>query len=86
MLYHFTPKGVCSSKFHAEISDEGFIESLTVDGGCSGNSKGIGKLAQGRHISEVISLLTGIRCGRKATSCPDQIAKMLTEISPLTPN
>ena len=80
MLYQYKPRNVCSSQFHAVISDEGVMESLTIEGGCDGNSKGIGKLVQGRHIDEIISLLSGIHCGRKTTSCPDQIAKMLAGI------
>ena len=31
-------------------------------------------------VEEVIRRLSGIRCGGKATSCPDQLAKALEEI------
>ena len=77
MEYTYKPKGVCSSGFIASIGDDGIIESLSVIGGCDGNGKGMSRLVQGRHIDEVIALLSGITCGRKKTSCPDQCAKML---------
>ena len=80
MMYHFTPKGVCSTKFHIDVNDQGIVESLSVDDGCSGYGQGLGRLVQGRHMDELITLLDGIRCGRKKTSCPDQFAKMLAEI------
>jgi len=80
MEYHFTPKGVCSRNFHADVNDEGVIESLSIEDGCDGNGQGMSRMVQGRHIDEVITLLSGIRCGRKSTSCPDQIAKMMAEI------
>lgn len=50
-------------------------------GGCNGNLTGIKKLVQGMPIDEVISRLSGITCGDKPTSCPDQLAKCLKEIS-----
>ena len=52
-------------------------ENLEVIGGCDGNLKGIAALAEGKPAQEVIDVLTGIRCGFKATSCPDQFAKAL---------
>lgn len=74
--YVFTPKGVCSRKMTFEI-DGDTIQSLTVEGGCNGNLKGIGALVKGRKIQEVIDALDGIQCGFKNTSCPDQIAQAL---------
>lgn len=80
MLFHYSPQGVCSRQFHAEVNENGVIQRLNVDEGCNGYGKGLGQLVTGRRIDEVIPLLSGITCGRKKTSCPDQIAKMLTEI------
>ncbi|MCL1805563.1 MAG: TIGR03905 family TSCPD domain-containing protein [Clostridiales bacterium] len=80
MEYHFTPKGVCSTRFHAEVDEEGRVGSLTIENGCNGNGKGIGSLVRGMSVDEIIERLDGIKCGRKNTSCPDQIAKMMAEI------
>ena len=38
---------------------------------------GVSKLAENRTIDELISILKGIPCGNKGTSCPDQVAKAL---------
>ena len=40
---------------------------------------GVGKLAEGMHVDEVIERLEGIPCGFKKTSCPDQLAQALKE-------
>ena len=71
--YSYTPKGVCSRQFNFEIED-GIIKSFEAIGGCNGNLKGIGCLLKGRSVDEVIDTLTGVTCGNKPTSCPDQIA------------
>ena len=42
-----------------------------------GNTTGISKLVEGMDIDDVIAKLQGIRCGAKATSCPDQLTKGL---------
>ena len=75
--YEYTPRGVCSRKMIFDIDEDGIIRSLEVIGGCNGNLKGIGQLIQGRSVQEVSSLLDGITCGPKPTSCPDQIAQAL---------
>ena len=46
-------------------------------GGCAGNLKGIGALVKGMHIDDAIAKLSGITCGFKPTSCPDQLARAL---------
>ena len=48
-------------------------------GGCDGNLKGIASLIQGMDAKEAITRMKGLTCGRKTTSCPDQIALALEE-------
>jgi uncharacterized protein (TIGR03905 family) len=61
-----------------EIDVEGdIIQAVRVMGGCDGNLKGICSLLQGMTVSDAISRMEGIRCGGKATSCPDQLAHAL---------
>ncbi len=76
MKFTYRPRGVCSQLMEIEIED-GRLRSLSVTGGCDGNLKGIAKLIEGMEVEEVIRRLEGVRCGRKATSCPDQLAKAL---------
>jgi len=56
------------------------IEKVQYLGGCSGNTQGVAALVKGMTIDEAISRLQGIRCGRKSTSCPDQLANALLSI------
>ena len=81
MKYEYIPSGVCSKKIEFVINDDDTIESIEVTGGCNGNLKGIAALCKGRKKDEVISLLDGIKCGFKNTSCPDQIAQALKSIN-----
>ena len=78
MKITYSPKGVCSKLMDIEVED-GKIESVKVTGGCSGNLQGISSLLKGMDIDEAISRMEGIRCGVKATSCPDQIAQALKQ-------
>ncbi len=72
----YKPTGVCSRQFEIDYEDNKVV-SLKVIGGCNGNLQGISSLVKGMDIDEVIERLEGIKCGPKATSCPDQIAKAL---------
>ena len=76
MKFTYRPRGVCSQLMEIEIED-GVLKSLSVMGGCDGNLKGIARLVEGMPVEEVIRRLEGVRCGRKPTSCPDQLAKAL---------
>lgn len=81
MKYEYVPSGVCSKKIEFVINEDDTIDSIEVTGGCNGNLKGIAALCKGRKKDEVISLLDGIKCGFKNTSCPDQIAQALKKIN-----
>ena len=78
MKITYRPKGVCSQLMDIE-GEDGKIESVKITGGCSGNLQGISSLLKGMDVDEAISRMEGIRCGIKATSCPDQIAQALKQ-------
>ena len=78
MKITFRPKGVSSQLMDIEVED-GKIESVKITGGCPGNLLGISSLLKGMDVDEAISRMEGIRCGIKATSCPDQIAQALKQ-------
>lgn len=77
---HFTyePKGVCSRKLDFDIED-GKVKNIVFVGGCNGNLKGLSALAEGMPVEEAVQKLTGITCGPKQTSCPDQLATALKQ-------
>lgn len=49
-------------------------------GGCNGNLKALGALAEGMTVEEVIQRLDGIHCGERSTSCSDQLARNLKQV------
>lgn len=73
---------VCSSRmdFKIKLSDK-TLHELKVTGGCAGNTAGISALVEGLSVKEVIRRLKGIPCGRRGTSCPDQLAKILEAVA-----
>lgn len=80
MKYTYQPKGVCSRQINLEV-ENGIVIKLEVIGGCNGNLQGISKLVEGMKVEDVIKRLKGINCNGKGTSCPDQIARALEEMS-----
>ncbi len=79
MQYSYNPKGVCSRRITFDVED-GIVKNVEFTGGCAGNTQGLAKLCEGRTAEELKSLLGGIKCGFKSTSCPDQLAKALEQI------
>ena len=76
--FTYRTKGVCSSAIDITI-DENVIQKVQYHGGCSGNTQGVAALVAGMTVEEAISRLSGIRCGFKSTSCPDQLSVALQE-------
>jgi uncharacterized protein (TIGR03905 family) len=75
-MYSYNPTGVCSRTVNFDIVDSKVVK-VNFLGGCEGNLQGIASLIEGMDVNEAIKRLKGIRCGSKATSCPDQLAKAL---------
>lgn len=78
MHFSYRTKGTCSSQIDFDLTD-GTVSNLTFRGGCNGNLQGIAHLAEGQKAEALIERLSGIRCGFKPTSCPDQLACALRE-------
>ena len=80
MQYEYKTKGTCSQRILFEVED-GKLHNVQYIGGCNGNLKGIGSLVEGMNVTDVIARLEGTTCGFKTTSCPDQLARALKEIT-----
>lgn len=78
MKIQFQPQGVCCGQMYVDISEDNTINEAMFYGGCNGNLQGVARLIQGMSVEEVISKLSGISCGGKGTSCPDQLARGLS--------
>ena len=77
-MYTYKPKGVCTKEILFDVNN-GKLTDVQFIGGCDGNLKGIGSLVEGMDARDALSRLRGITCGRKSTSCPDQLAKAIEE-------
>ena len=78
MKFEYRTKGGCSRSIILDIED-GIVKDVEFIGGCNGNLKGICSLVKGLSCEEVKKRLSGIRCGLKPTSCPDQLTKAIDE-------
>ncbi len=78
MQYSYKPHGVCARMITFDI-DGDKVTNIRFTGGCSGNTQGVAALAEGMTVKEITERLSGIRCGFKTTSCPDQLAKAVAE-------
>ena len=73
MEYKYTPQNVCPMEIAFDI-DGDVITNVRFMGGCNGNLKAISKLVNGWTVDKIEEYLKGNTCGRKQTSCADQLA------------
>lgn len=81
-MFEYKTQGTCSSKIEFDIVENGgkkYVSNVKFTNGCSGNTQGVARLVEGMEVGEAISRMEGIRCGFKATSCPDQLAQALKQ-------
>lgn len=72
MRYTYQTENTCSKEISFTLTD-GKVHDLSFVGGCNGNLKAISKLLEGKDANDVIMLLEGTLCGRRPTSCSDQL-------------
>lgn len=76
----YKTRGVCARMIHVELDNTAStIENVAFEGGCNGNLKAIAKLVQGMSVTQVVALLRGNTCGKRSTSCADQLTLALRE-------
>ena len=83
MKYCYKTQGTCSTMIDLEVEDNKIVD-VHFTGGCNGNLQGISALIKGMDIDSVINRVEGIHCGRRSTSCPDQLSKALRLIKEQT--
>ena len=71
--YVFEPQGVCPMQITFDIEGD-IIRNIHFFGGCNGNLKAISKLLDGWTVDQIEEKLKGNTCGRRQTSCADQLA------------
>lgn len=76
MHFEYTPEIVCSSLITFDLNDNK-VSNIAFTGGCNGNLKAISKLLEGKDADYIISILKGNTCGRRPTSCADQLVRAI---------
>ena len=69
---------VCSQEIHFHI-DGNVITNISFVGGCNGNLKAVSRLVDGFTVEQIEEKLLGNSCGRRPTSCADQLAKAVRQ-------
>lgn len=78
MEYSYRTVMTCSSQIDFDI-DGDVITNIRFTGGCNGNLKAISKLVDGMTVDQIEGYLKGNTCGRRPTSCADQLAIAVRE-------
>ena len=72
--YDYVTENTCSQIISTDLEGD-VVRNISFMGGCNGNLKAIPILVDGWTVSEIEAKLSGILCGRRPTSCADQLAK-----------
>ncbi|MBQ7846834.1 MAG: TIGR03905 family TSCPD domain-containing protein [Clostridia bacterium] len=74
MRYEYKTENTCSQLISFDIEGN-VITNISFYGGCNGNLKAISKLLDGATVEQIEEKLLGNTCGRRPTSCTDQLAR-----------
>ena len=73
MDYTYATENVCASQIDFHLEGD-VVTGISFTGGCNGNLKAISKILDGWTVDEIEGMLKGNLCGRRPTSCADQLA------------
>ena len=76
--YDYITQGTCSKMISLDL-DGSTVHNVSFFGGCDGNLKAVPILVEGMTVEEIEQKLGGVQCGRRPTSCADQLAKAVRE-------
>mgnify|MGYP003571308051 CR=1 FL=1 len=80
MTHTYKTQNTCSTQITFDKDENGIITNVVFTNGCNGNLKAIAKLVNGKSAEEIHALLAGNTCGRRPTSCADQLAKAVMSV------
>ena len=78
MEYCYKTQKTCSSEIKLDIEGN-VVRNIVFTGGCNGNLKAIPVLVAGWTVEQIEEKCKGITCGRRPTSCADQLACAVRE-------
>lgn len=74
MKYSFKTTNTCSQEIEFELEGNIVKNVKFLGGGCPGNLQAVPRLVEGLTVDEIEEKIGGIICGRRGTSCADQLA------------
>ncbi len=80
MQYAYKTENTCAQMITFDINGDA-VTNIVFHGGCNGNLKAISKLVNGWTADSIEEMLLGNTCGRRPTSCADQLAKAVRAAS-----
>ena len=75
MEYIFKTENTCAGRIKFNLEGNVVTNVEFLDGGCPGNLQALPRLVEGMTVEEIEAKIGGIICGRRGTSCADQLAK-----------
>lgn len=78
MVYDYKTQNTCSTNIRLEVEGN-TVKNIEFTGGCNGNLKTIPILVDGWTVEQIEKKCSGITCGRRPTSCADQLACAVRE-------
>ena len=73
MEFNYKTENTCSTNIKLDIEGN-VVRNVVFTGGCNGNLKAIPRLVDGLTVEQIEEKCKGITCGRRPTSCADQLA------------
>lgn len=73
MKYTYKTQNVCAQSIRFDVEGN-IVRNIEFYGGCNGNLKAVAKLLDGATVETIEEKLRGNTCGRRPTSCADQLA------------
>ena len=78
MRYNYKTQNTCSQVISFDLEGN-VVKNISFEGGCNGNLKAISSLVDGWTVEQIEEKCKGITCGRRPTSCADQLACAVRE-------
>lgn len=69
---------VCSIHISFDIK-EGKLHNVKYTKGCDGNLQAIGRLLEGMDARQAATILNGVNCHQRGTSCSDQLSRIIAK-------
>ena len=75
MEYTIETMNTCAKAIRFTLKGNVVTKVEFLGGGCPGNLQALPKLIEGMTVEEIEQKIGGIICGRRETSCADQLAR-----------